>query len=158
MAKYRRLFLEEAGEHLGEISAAMLELEKDAQSAESIDVIFRMAHSIKSMAASLEYDTVTELAHALEDCMEGVRAAGQLAGPHETDPLFRGLEGLEAMVEVIRETGEPPPQQPDLVAALRAVAAGSDAGEADASAVEVPVLEAPPPPLKKKALSPTLGL
>ena len=52
MAKYRKLFLEEASEHLSEISAALLELEKDSASVESIDVIFRMAHSVKSMAFS----------------------------------------------------------------------------------------------------------
>ena len=70
MAKYRRLFLEEAAEHLGEMGHALLELEKDTSLAEPIDTIFRMAHSIKSMAASLGYDSVTEVAHALEDHME----------------------------------------------------------------------------------------
>ena len=89
MAKYRRLFLEEAAEHLSEISGALLALEKDPEAAASIDVIFRMAHSIKSMAASLGYDSITELAHVLEDRMEGVRTRGQVADGAETDALFR---------------------------------------------------------------------
>ena len=98
MAKYRKLFLEEAAEHLSEISTALLDLEKDAGATESIDAIFRMAHSIKSMAASLEYESVAELAHALEDRMEGVRSRGRVECGPEMTALFRGLEGLEAMV------------------------------------------------------------
>ena len=122
MAKYRRLFLEEASEHLAEISTAMLALEKDRGATEEIDVIFRMAHSIKSMAASLDYESVAELAHALEDRMEGVRTRGALADEPELAALFRGLEGLEAMVGVVRETGEAPPPQTELVESLRAEA------------------------------------
>ncbi|MCZ6465346.1 MAG: Hpt domain-containing protein [Proteobacteria bacterium] len=118
MAKYRNLFLEEATEHLGEISVALLELEKDRASVESIDLIFRMAHSIKSMAASLGFDSVTEVAHHLEDRMQEIRAAGSVSSPEELSLLFRGLEGLEAMVAVVRESGEPPQAHPDLVEAL----------------------------------------
>ena len=78
MAKYRDVFLEEATEHLAEMSRALLELEKDASRADPIDVIFRMAHSIKGMAASLDYESVTEVAHAMEDRMQRVREAGRV--------------------------------------------------------------------------------
>ena len=136
MAKYRRLFLEEAAEHLSEISTALLALEKDRAASEGIDVIFRMAHSIKSMAASLEYDSIAELAHALEDRMEGVRARGSVADGEEMASLFRGLEGLESMVGVVRETGDPPPPQADLVASLRAAAQAVEAAESPPKKVQ----------------------
>lgn len=139
MAKYRALFLEEAAEQLSEMSAALLELEKDLAAAGPIDVAFRMAHSIKSMAASLEYDSVTELAHALEDRMEHVRAAGRVENAAELRPLFAGLEGLEAMVAAVRESGEPPPPEPALAASIRGVAADAEPD--------------PTLPLKKKLLS-----
>jgi two-component system chemotaxis sensor kinase CheA len=103
MAKYRIVFLEEATEHLGEISSALLDLEKEMSSSEAIDSIFRMAHSIKGMAASLEYDAITEISHKLEDRMQEIRSAGRVSGPEELALLFRGLEGLEKMVEAIRE-------------------------------------------------------
>lgn len=118
MGKYRVLFLEEAAEHLAEIGRALLDLEKDSTSVESIDVIFRMAHSIKSMAASVGYDSVTEVSHALEDRMEKVRAAGCLPPGDSLSVLFRGLEGLEQMVAIVSETGESPPDRADLVAEL----------------------------------------
>ncbi len=128
MAKYQKLFLEEATEHLGEISRALLELEKDTHSAPSIDMIFRMAHSIKSMAASLGYESVSELSHVLEDRMEGIRSAGCVEGTAELDVLFKGLEGLEQMVDVVRETGEAPAPNPELLGLLRAPAGGDGAG------------------------------
>ena len=120
MAKYRQVFLEEATDHLAEMSRALLELEKDAAGADAIDVLFRMAHSIKGMAASLEYDSITEVAHRLEDRMQEIRSAGGVQGPNGLALLFRGLEGLERMVAAVRETGEPPPPDPELEEALGA--------------------------------------
>ena len=118
MAKFRALFLEEAAEHLSEIGSALLDLEKDTASADSIDVIFRMAHSIKSMAASVGYESVTELSHALEDRMEIIRTAGCVPAGDTLSVLFRGLEGLEQMVAIVSETGETPPERFDLIALL----------------------------------------
>ena len=118
MDRYRDLFLEEAAEHLAEMSGALLALEKDNGSVECIDVIFRMAHSIKSMAATLSYDSMAELSHALEDYMEGIRAAARVEGPETMALLFSGLEGLEQMLDVVRDSGESPAPQVELVAAL----------------------------------------
>ena len=129
MAKYHKLFLEESADHLGEISSALLELEKDCASTESIDVIFRMAHSIKSMAASLGFDSVAEVSHHLEDRMQEVRARGRVAHDDELSLLFKGLEGLEAMVGVVRDTGEAPAADPALMEALSQSAAVPDDGD-----------------------------
>ena len=101
MAKYRRIFLEEATDHLAEISRAMLDLEKEMGDAPAIDTIFRMAHSIKSMAASLGYDPVADLSHQMEDRMEGVRAEGRVRDNEELSLLFKSLESLEAMVAAV---------------------------------------------------------
>jgi len=108
LSKYRILFIEEATEHLSEMSRALLALEKEPSDAEAIDLIFRMAHGIKGMAASLEYGAVTTVAHALEDRMAAIRSRGAALPGAEMALLFRGLEALEAMVGAVRDTGEPP--------------------------------------------------
>ena len=118
LAKYRNLFLEEATEHLAEMSRALLILEKSPDDGEAIDLVFRMAHSIKGMAGSLGYDSITEISHKLEDRMDTYRAAGRVEVVEGIAMLFRGLDGLERMVEVVRETGEPPPPDPELANAL----------------------------------------
>jgi two-component system chemotaxis sensor kinase CheA len=131
MSKYRAVFLEEAAEHLEEMSRGLLELERDPARAEAIDLLFRMAHSIKGMAASLGYDPITELAHRLEDRMQAVRGAGRVEA-EELALLFKGLEGLEALLAAVRDAGQAPPADPWLLHALAA----------------------PLGPPKKKALSP----
>lgn len=129
MAKYRDVFLEEAADHLAEMSRALLDLEKDPAGVEAIDVVFRMAHSIKGMAASLEYDSIAEVAHHLEDRMQEIRSAARLGSPEDLGLLFRGLDGLERMVAVVRETGEPPPRDPQLARALGSLPPSSTGGD-----------------------------
>lgn len=118
LAKYRTIFVEDSAENLGEMSRALLELEKEPANRDAIDLIFRMAHSTKGMAASLGYDSITEIAHHLEGRMQTHRDAGCVTGAEELSLLIRGLEALETMVAVVRDSGEVPPPIPDLVAAL----------------------------------------
>ncbi len=126
-AKYRNLFLEEATEHLGEMSGALLTLEKTPADGEAIDMLFRMVHSIKGMAASLGYDALAEVSHHLEDRLGVYRERGEV--DREGLPLlFRGLECLEAMVEHVRREGDSPPADSEFVAALDGATRGS--GEA----------------------------
>ena len=123
LAKYRTIFIEESVEHCAEMSSALIQLEKNPEHIESIEVVFRMAHSIKGMAGSLGYDSITETAHRLEDRMQAVRTAGRVAPGEELSLLFRGLSALEAMVEAVKETGEPPAADAELIAALASGAA-----------------------------------
>jgi two-component system chemotaxis sensor kinase CheA len=118
MAKYRQVFIDESTEHLAEMSSALLGLEKDLADGEAIDRVFRMAHSIKGMAASMEYESVTQVSHGLEDRMQEIRKAGRVADAEELGALFRGLECLESMVATIRDTGEMPVPDPALAAVL----------------------------------------
>ena len=140
LAKYRAIFIEEATENFAEMSGALLELEKNPGSTESIDVVFRMAHSIKGMAASLGYDAVTDLAHRMEDRMQVVRAEGSAAPGPELSLLFRGLKALEDMVEVVKTSDDlPSPAPAELLAALSGPRGDVEPREATAA----PVMEPP---------------
>ena len=108
MAKYRAVFIEESAEHLEEISRALLALEKEPVQVDAIDLIFRMAHSIKGMAASLDYERIAAAAHRLEDRMQVIRAAGRVAPGNELAELFAHIEGLESMIGAVRDTGAEP--------------------------------------------------
>ncbi|MCP3986903.1 MAG: hypothetical protein GY723_21155 [bacterium] len=122
LAKYRALFLEEATDHLSEMSQALLVLEKRPDASEAIDEAFRMAHSIKGMAGSLGYDSITELSHKLEDTMERFRAVGAVpAGESGLVLLFAGLEGLEKMVASVRAGDELAMADPGLLRRLEGV-------------------------------------
>ena len=153
IAKYRALFLEEGGEHLSEMSAALLTLEKDSGCVEAIDVIFRMAHSIKSMAASLDYDSISEVSHRLEDRMEKIRSAARVADAEELRALFLGLEALEQMLEVVRTTGEAPPVRSELIETLSASDAADVADSAQSDRAAPAALTAREGGQAKKTLS-----
>lgn len=121
LEKYRTLFVNEAGDHLVEMGRVVVALEGGAggaQADEAVDQLFRMAHSIKGMAASLEYDSIAALAHALEDCLEPLRSGGVI------DPVVLQLAGLairalEEMVGHVESVGESPPARGQLVEWLR---------------------------------------
>ena len=131
LAKYRALFLEEATDHLAEMSRALLSLEKNPEDGEALDLAFRMAHSIKGMAGTLEYDAITEFSHVLEDRMSTWRSAGRVPIPEGMAVMFRGFEGLERMVAVLHETGAPPPADPEALAAVAAPSGAVAAAESD---------------------------
>jgi two-component system chemotaxis sensor kinase CheA len=152
MAKYRQVFVEESTEHLAEMSSALLELEKNLACGESIDLIFRMAHSIKGMAASLEYESITQVAHALEDRMQVIRRLGRVADSEELGVLFRGLETLESMVDSVRDAGQLPPADPALAAVL---ASCLDRASPDETPATPRATASASGAAKKKGLSPT---
>jgi two-component system chemotaxis sensor kinase CheA len=106
------------------------------------------------MAASLDYASITELAHRLEDRMQGVRSRGQLAPGDEIGLLFRGLEALEGMVADVKQNAEVRSADASLLAALRAED-GAQAPVATprpaAAAVPVPAPAPAPVPAAKPA-------
>ena len=101
LEKYRRLFVDEATDHLVEMSRALTVLaegRRAGERAEAVDTLFRMTHSIKGMAASLDYDSVSLLAHRLEDWLEPFRGEPSLprAG---LGLLYEAVRALEEMVD-----------------------------------------------------------
>ena len=120
LEKYRRLFVDEATDHLVEMSralAALAEGRRAGERAEAVDTLFRMTHSIKGMAASLDYDAVSLLAHRLEDWLEPFRGEASLPRA-ELGLLYEAVRALEEMVAVVDETGATPPAREDLLARL----------------------------------------
>lgn len=140
LEKYRSMFVEETTDHLAEMARALARVERgdpDESDESAIDTLFRMAHSIKGMAASLDYDVVSDLAHRLEDWLEPARRSGSL--PDEGVSLVYAVIGaFEQMVAVVGAGEQLPAPRDDLIARLL--------GEAPAeSAVIPPALLAPPP-------------
>jgi len=136
LAKYRAIFVEEAAENFAEMGRALLALEKNPACGDSIDTMFRMAHSVKGMAASLDYGGIADLAHRVEDRMHVIRDRGRLLPGDEIALLFRGLEALEGMVESVKQGDAPPPADAALVVALRAPSVEPERVESAESAPE----------------------
>ena len=118
LEKYRRLFVDEATDHLGAMAGALTCLEGgEAGSAEAIDTLFRMAHSIKGMAASLDYESVAILAHRLEDWMEPLRG-GDSPGDAALELMGEAIRALEEMVGAVDREATAAPADGGLLARL----------------------------------------
>jgi two-component system chemotaxis sensor kinase CheA len=98
MSKYRGMFLSETQEHLRSMASLVVALEKNPTDREGIDSLFRAAHSIKGMAASMGYEQTAQLAHHLEDLMDGFRKGGAVSAA-AIDRLLAGVDLLEGLLE-----------------------------------------------------------
>ncbi len=103
MSQYRELFVSESREHLNSINELIVALEKDAGDRETMDSLFRVAHSIKGMAASMEYGDIAELAHKLEDLMDRVRKGSLPFDGGAADLLLEGTDLLGAMIADVEQ-------------------------------------------------------
>ena len=99
--KFREMFLVEAAEHLQSMSELLLQLDSDPADQDGIDALFREAHSIKGMAATMEHPETTRLAHHLEDHLEDFRQAGRISG-FEIDWLLEAVDLLELLLDDVR--------------------------------------------------------
>jgi len=100
-AKFKKMFLDETTEHLERIVRILLHLDNDPEDQTEIDALFREAHSIKGMAATMEYERMARLAHHLEDHLDHCRKAGQISRT-EIDWFLEAGDLLEALLDDIR--------------------------------------------------------
>jgi two-component system chemotaxis sensor kinase CheA len=121
MSYYRGLFLTETREHINNLSKLVVILEKEPDNRETIDALFREAHSIKGMAATMGFDRTASLSHHLEDLLDDFRSSGQIPSA-AIDYLLSGIDILEGLLDdlesnrperkiedFLRETPEPQP-------------------------------------------------
>ncbi|MDA8412286.1 MAG: chemotaxis protein CheA [Desulfobacteraceae bacterium] len=128
MSQYRDLFVSESRNHLATFNELIVQLEDNVSDRTIVDEMFRHAHSLKGMAASMHYDAVATLAHRMEDLLGRVRGNEFEFCPALADILLEGSDLLSGMVSAI-ENGEG--RQPDaagLIERLVSFTPGSSKG------------------------------
>lgn len=102
-SQYMNMFLEESMDNLQTLNESLLELEKNPNDVDKINEIFRVAHTIKGMAATMGVNDIAELTHKMEDVLSKFRD-GQLNVTQEVvTVLFDCLDTLERMVSNIED-------------------------------------------------------
>ncbi len=104
--KYLSMFAEETGEHLKTINDLLLKLEDSPENVEALEEIFRSAHSIKGMAASLGFDRISDLTHILEDLFNVMRENPENITDDLLDTAFQAIDKLTEAVESIKQKEE----------------------------------------------------
>jgi two-component system, chemotaxis family, sensor kinase CheA len=118
-SEYMPMFLAEAQEHLQELNLAVVALEDDPTNQEKVDGIFRIAHSLKGMSATMGFAAMAELTHVMEDVFELLRQ--RTGGLHREaiTTVLACLDALEAAVASIESTGQENLDPAPLIAQLR---------------------------------------
>ncbi|EFR97828.1 chemotaxis protein CheA, partial [Listeria ivanovii FSL F6-596] len=100
------LFIEEASEHLQALNDNLLQLEKDPTNGGLVSEIFRSAHTFKGMSATMGFQQVADLTHAMENVLDEVRNNRLVVTEHLVDIIFTCTSHLETMVSDIQHGGQ----------------------------------------------------
>ncbi|MUK89894.1 chemotaxis protein CheA [Ornithinibacillus sp. L9] len=100
-AQYMDVFIDESTEHLEVLYKKLLDLEKNPNEKSIIDEIFRAAHTLKGMSATMGFQDIANLTHKLENIFDGIRYEKIAVNPNMIDTLFETVDSLNAMVENI---------------------------------------------------------
>lgn len=105
-SQYLELFYEETEDHLQKMNDYVLTLEEDPHNKDILDEIFRSAHTLKGMAATMGFTDMAELTHRLENVFSVLKKPEAEADEESISLVFLSLDALSAMLEEIRE-GKP---------------------------------------------------
>lgn len=104
VSQYLGIFIDETRGHLQELNEQILILEKEPENEDTINEIFRAAHSLKGMAGTMGYKRMQRLTHDMENVFSEIRNGKMKATPNLIDLLFRGLDALESYLDIIINT------------------------------------------------------
>src|SRR4030042_4536710 len=105
LSKYKDAFLSEAKEHVSSMEKSLLNLEKSPAKAEFLSTIFREAHTLKRMAATMDYGGMAKLCHAIEDVLDAIK--NRKIKPEKcVDVLFECFDNLQLSLKEIAADAE----------------------------------------------------
>ncbi|MBE5875383.1 MAG: chemotaxis protein CheA [Lachnospiraceae bacterium] len=140
-SQYLEIFLDETKEHLQNLNTQILDLEQDPENMDTINEIFRAAHSLKGMAGTMGFKRLQALTHDMENVFSEVRNGTIKVQPEMIDILFQCLDALEEYVGNIQQTSdEGTNDNEDIIKALNVIMNGeakAEAPKADAPKAEV---------------------
>ena len=133
--QYMEMFLDESREHLQSLNDGLLSLENDPEDLSVLNEIFRNAHTLKGMSATMGYTKTAELTHDMENLLDMLRKEQLKVSPEIIDVIFKCLDTLQEMVENISNgESEDLVDVSDLVRQVNAIAKGESADAAPAEA------------------------
>jgi two-component system, chemotaxis family, sensor kinase CheA len=120
-SEYMPMFVAETREHLEQLNLAIVRLEENPKDRPTVEEIFRIAHSLKGMSATMGFSRVAELTHEMEDVFELLRQRTNGLPVEAIDTVFACLDALSVAVEAIETDGQETLDPAPLVARLRSL-------------------------------------
>ncbi|MEG0384072.1 MAG: chemotaxis protein CheA [Solibacillus sp.] len=104
--QYLEMFIEESKEHLQACGEHLLELEKNPEDLAIVGEIFRSAHTLKGMSATMGFEDLADLTHKMENVLDAIRNEKIKVTPEIFDVVFESVDHLEEMVYDIADGGD----------------------------------------------------
>jgi len=123
-SQYLSMFLEESMDNLQTLNESLLQLEQEPDDIDKLNEIFRVAHTIKGMAATMGFNMMAELTHKMEDVLSKFREGELKVTEKVVTVLFQCLDTLETMVNHISEGVEEEVSIDELIKNLESIAQG----------------------------------
>jgi two-component system chemotaxis sensor kinase CheA len=124
MNQYLDMFIEESKEHIQAINDHLLVLENDPENVNLINEIFRSAHTLKGMAATMGFEDMAALTHEMENVLDQARNHKLVIDTDIMDVIFKCVDVLETMLYSIAGGGDGKEDVSHIVAALKAILKG----------------------------------
>ena len=106
VSQYLDVFIDESKEHLQNLNTQILDLEQEPGNMDTINEIFRAAHTLKGMAGTMGYKRMQNLTHNMENVFSEVRNGEAKVNAAIVDVLFQCLDALDEYVSNIQSTGD----------------------------------------------------
>jgi chemotaxis protein histidine kinase CheA len=103
MSQFRELFLGEAEDLLAKMEQGLVKLEQNPKDGEVLREFFRLAHTLKGNAATMDFQRITELAHGIEDRMEPLKDGATEATHAVISALLACLDALRLLTSEVKE-------------------------------------------------------
>lgn len=120
-SQYMNMFLEESMDNLQVLNEALLDLEQEPNDIDKLNEIFRVAHTIKGMAATMGFNDIAELTHKMEDVLSNFREGKLEVTQDVVTILFDCLDTLERMVTNIEEENDEVVDINDIISSLQKI-------------------------------------
>ncbi|WP_141500759.1 chemotaxis protein CheA [Paenibacillus luteus] len=121
MNAYLSMFIDESNDHLQALNENLLRLESEPEELSIVQDIFRSAHTLKGMSATMGFEDLAALTHEMENVLDLVRNSKLKMDSFIFDTLFKGLDALEAMVQDIVGGGTGKADVTSIVASLQVI-------------------------------------
>ena len=153
-SQYLDLFIDETKEHLQSLNEHILILEKEPENEDTINEIFRAAHTLKGMAGTMGFTRMQRLTHDLENVFSEIRSGNMKVNPKLIDILFRGLDALESYLDVISSEGnEGTEDNEDIINDLNSVLEEQKGGGVPAESAQKPAESMKEEPKKEETVT-----
>ena len=128
VSQYLQIFIEESQDNLQTLNENLLNLENNPTDTETLNAIFRVAHTLKGMAGTMGFVKMQKLTHTIENVLSEIRSGSLSINSNIVDVLFQSLDALENYVDAITNTSsEGNEDYAELVAALGKIIEDKDA-------------------------------